>query len=296
MNLQLTPRDIDKLKALNRYRYGRANFIHRLVGGSKQNVHRRLGRLHKAGYLARPDQQKQSWNARYAPRVYELTAKSRAVLHDLGIVPNTWSGSRQFWHQLMVSDLLISFETLARINALPFRTHRDILGDKPLRLPCYIEWGSQKVSKPIEPDALFALGETYFFLEADRNTENLLVHNLELNSYLRKLLCYRDIIFNKTTENVWGIPQPFILTVTTSRAHLENIKKLFVTIAQQYGHTKPKSYHLLYRALPTLGRFDKHPEPLLSLLDDPWERVGHSTLTLRKEVIPDGYGTYPGAA
>lgn len=285
MTLQITPRDIDVFKALNRVRYGRANFLHRLVGGSKQNVHRRLGTLYKCGYLARPDQQKQSWNARYAPRVYELTHESRAALEQHGVELNSWTGNRQFWHQLMVSDILLSFETIAKMNGLSFRSGREVLGHKPLKLPCYIEWGTQKASKPIEPDAVFAIGDTHFLLEADRNTENLLIHNLELNSYLRKLLCYRDIIFNKTTEKLWGIPQPFILTVTTSRPHLDNIKKLFFTIAEQNGASQPKSYHLLYRAISSLGSFDKHPEPLLSLLDDVWERVGHPNLQLKKEVI-----------
>lgn len=290
MLLQLTPRDIEIFKALNRYRWARANFLHRLVGGSKQNVHRRLGILCKQGLLVRPEQQRQSWNARYAPRVYALTEKSKEALGQHGIPPITYDrGSRQFWHQLMVADILISFETIAKINGLSFRLAPDIIADKPLKLPCYIEWREQKVSRGIEPDALFALGDTLFLLEADRNTENLLIHNLDLNSYLRKLLCYRDIIFNKTTEKVWGIPTPFILTVTTSRLHLENIKKLFLTIAEHFGQQSPRSYHLLYRAIPILGSFDRHPEPLLSLLDDPWERIGHPTLTLRKEEISNGY-------
>jgi len=263
MELQLTPRDIETFKALNRVRYGRANFLHRLVGGSKQNVHRRFGVLYRAGFLGRPDQQRQSWNARYAPRVYELTPKGRKTLQDLGVSINTWTATRQFWHQLMVADILLSFEAVAKMAGLPFRMNRDILGDKPLKLPCFIEWGTQKASKPIEPDALFSIGDIYFLLEADRNTENLLIHNHELNSYLRKLLCYRDIVFNKTAEKVWGIPQPFVLTVTTSSPHLENIKKLFVTIGAHFGKANPKSYHLLYRAIPPLGSFERHPEPLV---------------------------------
>src|SRR5689334_4087560 len=110
MELQLTPRDIETFKALNRVRFGRANFLHRLVGGSKQNAQRRLGRLYHAGYLARPEQQRQSWNARYSPRVYELTPKSRKVLQDLRVGINTWTATRQFWHQLMIADILLSFE------------------------------------------------------------------------------------------------------------------------------------------------------------------------------------------
>ena len=95
--------------------------------------------------------------------------------------------------------------------------------------------------------------------------------------------------YNKTTEKVWGIPQPFVLNVTTSKPHLENIKKLFVTIGEHFGKPNPKSYFLLYRAIPLLGSFERAPEPLVSILDDVWERVGHPNLQLRKEVITTGY-------
>lgn len=217
----------------------RANFIHRLVGGSKQNVHRRLGLLFHEGWLDRPQQQRQSWNARYAPRVYELTPKAKAFLKDAGTPVHNWKGNRQFWHQLMVADIASSFETLAKLNGLLFRTQQNLIGDKPLLLPCYIEWRAQKARKPIEPDALFAVGDAVMLLEADRNTENLVIHNLELNSYLRKLLCYRDIVFNKITEKMWSLPTPFILNVTTSRPHLQNIKKLFVQIGEENGSSNP---------------------------------------------------------
>jgi hypothetical protein len=299
--MNLTTRDIDTFKALNRYRYLRANFIHGLVGGSKQHVQRRLGDaiikgkpygLLAEGLVSRPEQQKQSWNARYSPRVYELTQKSKAVLAQQGTELVEWKGSRQFWHQLMVADIVSSFEMAAKRNGWRFRDHRQIIGDKPLSLPCYIEWGEQKVSKPIEPDALFALNDTYLILEADRNTENLETHNLQLNSYLRKLLCYRDVVFNKTTEKVWGIPTPFILTVTTSKPHLENIKALFLKIAAAKGVKDPKSYSLAYAAYPILGSFEEHPEPLLSLVDDQWDRIGKPPLVIRKE-IEDGREARP---
>ena len=79
----------------------------------------------------------------------------------------------------MIADIVLSFEAVAKMSGVPFRLNREILGDKPLKLPCYIEWGAQKASKPIEPDAIFSVGDKYFLLEADRNTENLLTHNLE---------------------------------------------------------------------------------------------------------------------
>lgn len=297
----LTPRDIEILKALNRYRYLRANFIHRLVGGSKQHVQRRLGDskfkgkdfgLAGAGFIRKPEQQLQSYNARYSPRVYELTPKGKEVLKQHGVPIRIWQGELQFWHRLMVADIVSSFEILAKMNGLRFRDQWDILGDKPLSLPTTIDWGKLHSDKPLEPDALFAFDNRYFLLEADRGTEAVERSNLHQTSYLRKLLAYRDIIRSKTTEREWGIPTPFVLTITTKprdpdnprNDRIENIKNLFLEIGRVHGQEKPKSYALAYFARPILGSFEKHPEPLLSLFDDQWERVGHPPLVIRNEL------------
>ena len=242
----ITPRDIETFTALNRHRYLRANFIHRLVGGSKQNVCRRLGILFKAGYLSRPPQQLQSFNARYAPRVYELTPKSRAVLQQHGVAVREWHGEIQFWHRLMIADIVSSFEVLAKINGLPFKDQWDILANKPMTLTASIEWGKLKSDKPIEPDALFAVGNTYLLLEADRGTESVERSNLHQASYLRKLLCYRDVLTKHTAQHEWEIPDPIVLTVTTKATALANILKLFIRFASHYS--KRIQNHML---LPT---------------------------------------------
>ena len=280
----LTPRDIETFKALNRHRYLRANFLHRLLGGSKQNVQRRFGILYKHGYLAKPEQQLQSYNARYSPRVYELTIKSRAVLQSHGVELRKWNGEQQFWHRLMIADIVSSFEMLAKMNGLEFKDQWDILDDKGISLPASIEWGKLKSDKPFEPDALFAIGNTYFLLEADRGTESVERSNLHQASYLRKLLCYRHMFINKTPQHEWGIPAPIVLHVTTKKDRVPNILQLFNDVAAHFGQTSPKSYGMAYAAKPILGSFEKHPEPLLSLFDDQWDRVGYPPLVIRNEL------------
>jgi hypothetical protein len=48
---------------------------------------------------------------------------------------------------------------------------------------------------------------------------------------------------------------------------------------------KGKSRSLLFHALPILNSSEKSPQPVLSLLTNPWQRVGHEAFTIGKEVI-----------
>jgi hypothetical protein len=275
----ITPRDIEVFKALNRYRWLRANFIHRLAGGSKQHVQRRLGWLRKEGYLGCPEQQKQSWSARCAPRVYELTQKSKALLQQNSIPVIHWQGERHFFHQLMVSDIVSSFEISARYAGLPFKIKSEIIGERPLSLPTSISytfpWGkTETCTKSIEPDALFSVGNAHFLLEADRSTETIKPSNLRQSSFLRKLLQYKDVFDTRRYQTEWGLPSVLVLNVFTSKEHCENVKACRAELGG-----KPRSQ--LFKAIPILGSWEKHPEPLVNLLDDAWERVGHKPLVIR---------------
>jgi hypothetical protein len=62
--------------------------------------------------------------------------------------------------------------------------------------------------------------------------------------------------------------------VFTSKEHCENVK----ACRQELGG-KPRSQ--LFKAIPILGSRETHPEPLINLLDDAWERVGHEPLVIR---------------
>jgi hypothetical protein len=81
--------NLDTFKALDRYRYLRSTFIAAYHGGSTQHRKRDLGPLHRRGYIAAPDQQKNSANYRYSPRVYELAAKGKVELVANGTTPNS---------------------------------------------------------------------------------------------------------------------------------------------------------------------------------------------------------------
>src|ERR1700737_637418 len=82
--ITLSPRDREIFTLLYRYRYLRSTFIHAFVGGNEKRLIERLGDLFHEGYLNRPPQQWQAFNARYTPAVYELDVLGDAALRIRG--------------------------------------------------------------------------------------------------------------------------------------------------------------------------------------------------------------------
>ena len=86
--VELTDRDIELFKLLNRYHYLRSNFLYAFLGGnSETRFKERLGHLYHDGrYINRPEQQWQFANCRYMPVIYELDDKGEQVLRDRGLM------------------------------------------------------------------------------------------------------------------------------------------------------------------------------------------------------------------
>jgi hypothetical protein len=161
--------NLETFKAFDRYRYLRSNFVAAFHGGSQQHRKRDLGTLRRRGLLSAPAQQKDSANYRYAPRIYELSPKGKAALIASGITPIRWIGDRHFWHQLMVADIVMSFEIACKKRGLAFRHRKDIIGAAPLVFPTTIlhqfPKHSDHYSGVLQPDELFAINDTYFILD-----------------------------------------------------------------------------------------------------------------------------------
>jgi hypothetical protein len=270
-------RDLETFKILDRYRYARANMIAARLGGSIQNRKRELGALYRAGILRKPRQQDDAYNARYSPWIYENGLQAEKALRERGHIPAKRQGDRQFWHQVMVSDIMLSVETWCRNTGRSF-THRPI---EDLKLPCSISHSINgqvhRCDRGYVPDELFAIDGLHFALEADQHNEPVHRSNLTQTSYLRKLLQIKEVFAKKTYQTVWGIPSLFVLNITVSDEHCRNILQY---MEQTLGG---KSRSLLFKSYPILGSRRSYPNPLLSLLTDPWERVGHPPLTLGDE-------------
>lgn len=140
--IELSDRDIEIFKLLNRYRYLRSNFLYAFVGGaSETRFKERLGDLyHEGGYIDRPHQQWQFANCRSMPIIYELGDAGVRVLREHAVARadspllghDRLKVCRQFAHAVMIADILASIELGVRwASDLRFIGWREILGKAP---------------------------------------------------------------------------------------------------------------------------------------------------------------------
>ena len=302
--VELTPRDIEIFRLLDRYRYLRSTFIHAFVGGDKTKLIERLAHLyHEGRYLDRPSEQWQGINARYQPAVYEIDRRGKEVLREHGLLADGVGAGRhggvqrQFAHTLMVCDILASIELATRqIPGVRFIPWTEILArapertrksPAPMRLPVSISHPvSQNVARQVvevklTPDAVFGLEYTtagtrsyrFFALEADRATMPVSRSTLRMTSYLRKILAYRQGAAREMYRSQYGIPNLLVLTVTTSDSHMRGIMRLL-------GEIAGSSTLFLFKTAAAFGTLGTIPAPSSGLFAEPWERVGCSPLLI----------------
>ena len=301
--VELSDRDIELFKLLNRYHYLRSNFLYAFLGGnSETRFKERLGHLYHDGrYINRPEQQWQFANCRYMPVIYELDDKGEQVLRDRGLMqsdsPLLKKGRagayRQFAHQLMICDCIASIELGVRQDQnLRFISWQEIIVkapektrnlDNPFELPVSISYtfprtgNTHRADIRIVPDGLFGLEYTrdgqktyrFFALEADRNTLPVTRSDLHQTSCLRKMLAYRQIATQNIHKSHLGLPNLIVLTVTTNEYHMANIMSLVEELAHE-GRSKL----CLFKTMSSLGDFEKAPAPTPHMLTFPWQRVG----------------------
>ena len=292
--IELTGRDLEIFKLLSRYRYLRSTFIHAFVGGNRTKLIERLGRLyHDGGFLDRPARQWQAANARYQPVVYELSPKGADTLKangapgDAAALPGRGSGpQRQFAHMLMICEVLASLELgAAQIGSLRLVWWPEILAKTPTETraaPKSLQIGSVDGFQgragrgwTVEPDALFGIeyrtgtrrSYRFFALEADRGTMPVERTDRAQSSYLGKVVAYRQAMANGMFKLRWGVPNLFVLTVTTSGPRLDTMETAVRKITEGRG-----SSAFLFKTYPASNLGGLYPEP--QLLTEPWERVG----------------------
>jgi hypothetical protein len=278
--IELTTRDIEIFRLLERYRYLRSTYVHAFVGGASQTRFKeRLGDLyHEGGYLDRPKQQWQVAGSRYVPVVYENTEKSRRLLHEQGIVVDRREAPhRQFSHTLMTCEILASIELATHdCPGLRFIPISEILGKVPertcnTRYPMRIPAGNDSIT----PDGLFGLeyesfgrkSYRFFCLEADRATMPIRRSERRRTSFLAKILTYRELLAKQAYKSHLGLPNLIILTVTTSESH-----KAHMLIALRDAINQSPQF--LFKAMGDMA------SPMPTILTAPWERVGCSPLAI----------------
>ena len=247
--IQLTERDRDIIRLVHRHRFLRSRQIVALMGGSEQQVVRRLQLLFHHGYLERPRAQIQYYERGGSRTIaYGLGSKGGALLRSqLGVVVDSgiWSeknhaiGRVYLEHTLLVSDVMMSIELACRKRGVRL-LYEDQLEQQSFQWRVKLEGGTKL---GVIPDRVFALEyadqagqvqRAYFFLEADRGTMPVMRHTLSQTSFFRKLLAYEATWANKVHQRHLGVPRFRVLTVTTIA---DRVKSLVAACSQlKRGH------------------------------------------------------------
>jgi DNA-binding Lrp family transcriptional regulator len=189
--MELTARDTDILRAVNRHRFLRSHQIAELVGGSRQQMLRRLQKLYHHGYLERPTCQLDYYHRPGSRSIaYGLASRRAAHLRRVDDLPFSrmdWTSRNRsvrrlfLEHALMVSDIMVALEIACRQGgSVRLLTEDEIPLPETTRMQrAPFHWtvtGSAGEKLGVIPDRVFALesndkGERILcFLEADRGT------------------------------------------------------------------------------------------------------------------------------
>ena len=248
--MQLTERVRNIIRVIHRHRFLRSHQIVSLVGGSPQQVLRRLNLLYHHGYVERPRAQLQYYERGGSRSIaYGLGNKGWALLRrepGMDIRSGSWNGKntaigRMFLeHALLVSDVMVTIELACRRHGAVQLIHED-----QLSLPS--QWRVKIGNGPrlgVIPDRLFALEYTgqegqseraYFFLEADRGTMPVIRSNYSQTSFFRKLLAYEATWTQKIHQRKLGIPRFRVLAVTTSPLRVKSLLEACSQLKRGHG-------------------------------------------------------------
>ena len=237
-HFELTERDLAIIRLVGRHRFIRSPQIVSLVGGSRQNILRRLKLLYHHGYLERPRAQLDNYHRPGSRHiVYGLGDKGGEPLQqesDGGSISwgekNRASGRMFLEHALFVSDAMAAIELACRARGIRLITSKTLLPPGQSSF----EWrvAAKKHRLGIIPDDTFALeftdanGETrrsYFFLEADRGTMPVARQSLTQTSMRRKFVAYAATWRQGLHTSAFGLPHFRVLTITASPKRLKSL-------------------------------------------------------------------------
>ena len=224
-------------------------------------------------------------NSLFVDEMYRLGKHAEDLLQWRGIIPvedwvqaariggNSVAPSRilRLAHDHMASQIALDIEIGARAAPqVRFRNHIEIISASPARTQTFPNPLSVAVPpigdapRWIEPDALFAIGERYFALEADMGTESI-------EAIIKpKIRAYREIVASGTIDNHFGIDNLRVLFVTTSEKRMRNMMKAVELIARN-----GRSTMFGFACRPDLDGFMRAPAPDGRMFREPWRRVGH---------------------
>ncbi len=261
---QLTARDLAILHAVARFRFLSSTLIIRLVGGSSQQILRRLQLLFHHGYLDRPTSQvaqlAHAFDFGNRPFIYGLGRAGAHVLAGAGIplkekldwtTKNARATAQFLAHTLETAETMIAFELACRADgALALIDHHDLLpylpektrdDDAPFHARVELKTARDALTIGVIPDRMFSLafeGRTRlnFALELDRGTMDIRSRQLVgKSSFRRKLLGYYQLWKEELHTTQWGFKAFRVLTVTPSEKRIENMIAVQKEIVGEQG-------------------------------------------------------------
>lgn len=258
------------------------------------NTRNRLTDLyHERGeWLVRLSETLKLANSLFIDEMYRLGEDAEDLLKARGIIPSdTWvqsarvggnsnAPSRIFRlaHDHMASQIALDIEIGARTaKHIRFRNHIEIVQNapertkrfpKPLRVRVPTIPGAPKW---IEPDALFAIGNEFFAIEADTGSESI-------EAVIKpKIRAYREIFASGTIHDQFGDNdlRLRVLFVTMNEKRMHNIMAAVESIV-----VNGRSKMFAFACRPDLGQLAGVPAPDGRMFTQPWPRVGTDDLRL----------------
>ncbi len=244
--IELTERDCQIIRLVNRHRFLHSSHITSLVDGNAQQIVRRLQLLYHHGFLERPRCQLDYYHRGGSRRiVYGIGSKGAALLsRDYGIPmgkirwgeKNRSVGRVHLEHELFVSDVMLAIESACRRRGIRLLLEEELSLQKSGKRLSF-RWRvslNAKVKLGVVPDRVFGLEypnrdgvleRAFFFLEADRGTMPVVRRNLSHTSFYRKLLAYQATWSQSIHQARFGFHRFRVLTVTQSSFRVDSLVK-----------------------------------------------------------------------
>jgi hypothetical protein len=222
--------------------------------------------------------------------MYRLGKDAEDLLQWRGIIPaedwvratriggNSAAPSRilRLAHDHMASEIALDIEIGAcAVPGVRYRNHLEIISASPARtqtFPSPLNVAVPPIADAprwIEPDALFAIDNRYFAIEADTGSESI-------EGVIKpKIRAYREIVASGMIDDHFGINNLRVLFVTTNEKRMRNMTKAVESIAHN-----GRSTMFGFACRPDLAGFVRPPAPDGRMFREPWRRVGNDPLRL----------------
>ncbi|MFN0126905.1 MAG: replication-relaxation family protein [Verrucomicrobiales bacterium] len=241
------PRDLEVLRLVAEHRFLTSVHLHQWLGGSRQNLLRRLHLLFHHGYLERPTAQLDFYHRGGSrPMVYGLDRRGAGRLRrdlDFPFARLDWAGRSRSVGRLFLDHALMVAEVVTRME-LACRRRGDLKvvlldgllpPEKTAARRRAWQWSVTLPSQErigLAPDRVIAVepiagadaGESRtFFLEADRGTMPIARSNPRQSSVAKKLIAYEATWSQRIHQKRYGIGRFRTLLVTNSPSRAANI-------------------------------------------------------------------------